>query len=231
MGKIIITDLTRFQNPEIVCTAGTDIQTGACIRPMPYLRTTECVRLKLLPGAILSGEFLPEKNLQGPHQEDTAYSKLAFIGPSSSKDFKKALNAGLQQSVESGFEIRLHAGQKHVPLGHALLRSIISLRVDPGSIEIAEDKYGKIKVHFCDGSGREFRYLPITDLGLHRYSEARRASNKLAELTAFIRGQPQAYLRLGLSRAWNNGSINGYWMQVNGVYTFPDFFTEIRSYK
>jgi hypothetical protein len=53
----------------------------------------------------------------------------------------------------------------------------------------------------------------------------------LARLNSFVRGQPEAYLRLGLSREWNNGTINAYWMQVNGVYTFPDFFKDIRSYK
>ena len=35
MSKIIITDLTRFKKGVEVCTAGTDIATGACIRPMP----------------------------------------------------------------------------------------------------------------------------------------------------------------------------------------------------
>ena len=36
MQKIIITDFTRFSNPKIVCTAGIDLTTGQCIRPMPY---------------------------------------------------------------------------------------------------------------------------------------------------------------------------------------------------
>lgn len=35
--QIIITDLTRFKNEEIVCTAGIDYNAKKCIRPLPYL--------------------------------------------------------------------------------------------------------------------------------------------------------------------------------------------------
>ena len=233
MGRIIITDLTRFQNAGIVCTAGTDMQSGACIRPMPYLLMADCERLSILPGAILSGEFVPIKGLTGPHQEDAGYSKLTFEGPSTSEEFGKALEAGLQDSIEKGFEIKLKAGQKYVPVGHPVTRSIISLRVDPKSLQIVEDTYkpGKTKIHFVDRSGRQFSYFPITDLGFHRYADTHRAAKDLARLNTFISQQPEGYLRVGLSRAWNNGTVNAYWMQVNGVYTFPKFFEEIRSYK
>jgi len=233
MRMIIITDLTRFRSADIVCTAGTDMKSGVCVRPMPYLRTAECERLEILPGAILSGEFIPQTGLSGPHQEDASYSKLTFDGPSSSEEFRGALESGLHDSVEDGFEIKLQIGQKYAPVGHPVRRSIITLSVDPDSIEIVEDRYnpGKTKIHFVDGSGRKFSYLPITDLGLHRYADSHRAAKDLARLNTFIKKQPEAYLRVGLSRAWNNGTINGYWMQVNGVYTFPEFFEGIRSYK
>lgn len=233
MAKIVITDLTRFQNKGIVCTAGTDMNSRACVRPMPYLQSADVERLGILPGAILSGEFRPIRGIAGPHQEDASYSRLKFEGPSSSKEFKAALEAGIHQSAEAGFEIDLSDGQKHVPVGHTVQRSIVTLCVDPMSIEIVEDTFnpGKTKIHFVDGAGHEFRYLPITDLGLHRYAERHRAAKDLAKLNMFVRGQPEAYLRLGLSRAWSNGTVNGYWMQVNGVYTFPDFFQDIRSYK
>ena len=33
--KIVVTDLTRFSNPDLVCLAGIDIETGRCIRPRP----------------------------------------------------------------------------------------------------------------------------------------------------------------------------------------------------
>lgn len=234
MRKIIITDLTRFNKGDDVCTAGTDTESGRCIRPMPYLKGTLCRKLGILPGAILSGDFVPKRGLSGPHQEDAAYTpqRLSFEGPSSSKEFKEALESGLQDSVEEGFEIELDDGQKHVPVGHRVKRSIITLAVDAQSIEIIEDNYSKTKVHFTDGSGRKFAYFPITDLGFHRYADTHRAAKDLARVNEFIKSQPEAFLRLGLSRAWQNPKgINGYWMQVNGIYTFPEFFEEIRSYK
>lgn len=233
MGKIIITDLTRFNNPDTVCTAGTDMQSRRCLRPMPYLRTEDCVRLGILPGAILSGEFSLKTGLVGPHQEDATYSNLAFEGPSTSDEFRSALEAGLYDSVETGFQLKLIDGQKHIPINHALGRSIITLAVDPKSIEIVEDTFkpGKVKIHFTDGSARRFRFLAITDLGFHRYADTHRAANDLAHLNDFIRKQSKAYLRVGLSRPYEAKGINGYWMQVNGIYTFPNFFEEIRSYK
>lgn len=232
-GKIIITDLTRFSQPVDVCTAGTDVTSGACIRPMPYLKMDRCIELGILPGAILSGDFKPMSDLIGPHQEDTGYSNLKFVGPCTADEFRAALTAQLFKSVEKGFEIRLADGQKYVPLGHAVKRSIITLAVDSTSISIVEDSYkpGKLRVHFSDGSGRAFRFLSITDLGFYRYAEKHRADKDLDTLNGFIAKQPEAYLRIGLSRSYEIRGVNAYWMQVNGIYTFPDFVKEIRSYK
>lgn len=68
---LIITDLTRFStgNPK-VCIAGLDQKTGECIRPMPYLAFTECSKLGILPGGILTGEFTPIPTRTPPHLED-----------------------------------------------------------------------------------------------------------------------------------------------------------------
>jgi hypothetical protein len=217
MAKIIITDLTRFSKPIDVCTAGTDMDTGKCVRPMPYLKMSKCVELEILPGAILSGEFTLVSGLKGPHQEDASYTNLKFMGPCTSAEFEGALCAGLHGSVETGFEIRLAEGQKYVPPSHPVTRSIITIEVDPKSIEIIEDNWGKAKVHFSDGSGR--------------YAESHRATKALSNLNGFVAGQERAYIRVGLSRPWNNGTVEGCWMQINGIYTFPAFFQDIRSYK
>jgi hypothetical protein len=200
---------------------------------MPYLKMADCVRLGILPGAILSGNFKPKTGLIGPHQEDADHSDLEFTGPCTSAEFKHALTAGLFSSVDDGFEIRLGATQKHIPIGHHVKRSIITLAVDPTSIEIVEDGYkpGKIRIHFTDSSGRQFRFVSITDLGFHRYAERHYANQDLASLNEFIWKQAEAYLRIGLSRAYDIRGTNGYWLQANGIYTFPDFLKEIRSYK
>jgi hypothetical protein len=228
--SIIVTDLTRFNNDQIVCIAGTDIESGLCVRPMPYLEKTECESLQILPGAILTGVLTPVPNLVGPHQEDAAYESLQFEGPCTSDQFKDALQAGLFNSISEGFEIDLTADQKHVPLGHEVERSIITIQVDPANIDLVEDAYnpGRIKLHLVDGSGRSFRYLPITDLGFYQHAMAHQEAGDLESLNTFLHEQEEVYVRIGLSRNWEKRP--GYWMQVNGIYTFPDYHQEIRSY-
>jgi hypothetical protein len=231
MQKIIITDFTRFANPKIVGTAGIDLTTGQCIRPMPYLNASFCKSLNIVPGAILTGEFTPDQNLSGPHQEDMSYKNLSCMGPCTSSEFKLALHTGLCDTVEHGFQIVLAGNQKHIPLGHAIGRSVITIRIQPNKIDIVEGVFNqkKIKLNFTDNSGRAFKYMPIYDIGFQGYADSLHLSNGLKTLNDFISSQSEVYLRLGLSRLWDNGKINGYWMQVNGVYTFPDYHHEIRS--
>ncbi|MEI7708452.1 MAG: hypothetical protein WCI90_09295 [Chlorobium sp.] len=233
MQKIIITDFTRFSNPKIVCTAGIDLTNGQCIRPMPYLNAVFCKSENIVPGAILTGEFTPVQNLTAPHQEDMSYKNLSCMGPCTSSEFKLALHAGLCDSVENGFQIALADNQKHIPISHAIGKSIITIKIQPDKIEIVEGTYNqkKIKLNFTDNSGRVFKYIPITDLGFHGFAESIHLTNGLDTLNEFICSQSEVYLRLGLSRPWDNGKINGYWMQVNGLYTFPDYHHEIRSYR
>ena len=130
--SIIVTNLTRFSNQEIVCTAGADRKSGECIRPMPYLKSAKCKELSILPGAILSGEFTPSQNREGPHQEDYCYSRLKLEGPCTASEFKETLNF---DCVEHGFEIDLEDGQKHIPPDHDVLRSIITISVSPHNIK------------------------------------------------------------------------------------------------
>ena len=180
--SIIITDLTRFKagNPN-VCTAGIDRETGECIRPMPYLPFTECMRLGILPGGILTGEFTPSKTRTAPHTEDCNYQKLTFDGPCSGEEFRKVLVGSCFASVEKGFEVSLPAGEKVIPASHQVQQSIITLQVAPNDIEIVEDSYkpGSIKLHFTDSSGHRHRFLPITDLGFYDYAQRYRESSAL----------------------------------------------------
>lgn len=228
--KIVVTDLTRFQNDQMVCIAGIDVDNGECIRPMPYLETSICQKLKILPGAILTGDFTAAPNLDGPHQEDMNYKNLQFHGASTSDQFKSALNSGLFKSVEEGFEIKLSPDQKHIPLGHKLTRSIITIKIKPTDIDIVEDEFnvGRIKLHLADSSGHVFKYLPITDLGFYRHAIKHHESGDLESLNAFLKNQDEIYIRVGLPRNWPKRP--GYWMQINGIYTFPKFNEKIRSY-
>ena len=120
-----------------------------------------------------------------------------------------------------------------IPPSHKVQRSIVTLKVEPQNIDIVEDSYkpGSIKLHFTDSSGRQHRFLPITDLGFYDYAQRHRESSALAALNEQIAMQDEVFLRIGLTRVYKNPQgKEGFWLQANGIYTFPSILRYIRSY-
>jgi hypothetical protein len=137
--------------------------------------------------------------------------------------------------VATGFEYRFaQQHEKVLPPTYRGPRSIITISVDPGAFEIVQDRFdeSKIKVHFTDASGQSFRYMPIIDLGFSDYARAHHQAGELDRLTDHISNSGQLYLRVGLSRSYRapNGT-EGFWMQVNGIYTFPEKLELVRGYE
>lgn len=230
---IIITDLTRFNNPDEVCTAGVDINTGDLIRPMPYLKSKDCKRLNILPGAKLVGDFISESISTRPHTEDTNYKDLKFLGPCTSSDFLNVLENSSFNSVGEGFENSLSSDQKFISPENAPKRSIITISVSPRNVDILPHKFksGNITLKFTDNSETTFHYMSIRDLGFFDYAQKHHDDNDLNIINDFIKKQDKIYLRIGLGRRWAaNDGRDGYWLQCNGIYTFPDYNKDIRSY-
>jgi len=230
--KIIITDLTRFSNEEIVCVAGINPETNRCIRPMPYLQTATCQKYKILPGAIIEGDFSPA-SCTAPHIEDCNYQNLKLLGSCNSEQFKSILVSSSASSVEEGFGVSLALGQKHIPDDNSPAKSIITLQLLPQNFAIMIDKFqaGKLRVTFSDSKGKLFKFLSLTDLGFFEYYTRNMSEEIIAELNDFIHSQQSLFIRLGLSRSHQaNDGRSGFWMQVNGIYTFPEFKREIRCY-
>ena len=232
MRKVIITDLTRFSTPEKVCTAAIDVDTGECLRPMPYFESAMVAKLNIHPGAILEGDLTLNANTSNPHIEDASYKNLKYLDAVSSKEFKSILDQTLSSSVESGFGISFSDGQKYIPVEVLATCSIITIKVSPSSLDIHEDQYkpGKIKASFTDGAGHSFRYLSITDRGFFDYAKRHQDDGELGKVQNFILTQDEVYLRIGVGRRWKVDDRDGYWLQVNGIYTFPNFLEEIRTY-
>jgi len=235
MSRIIITDLTRFSNRNILCTAGIDTDTGECVRPMPYLDANKCKKLNMLPGAILTGDFTKSTNIELPHIEDMVHKNLKFNGQCSSDEFRKVLSDSVYESIEDGFEVTLENRQKHITPEDEPVRSLITLAINPQSIQILQDQYNpnKIKAHVTDESGKEFSFLSITDLGLHSYAENHyKEAGNYTNLNKLIQSQKEVFIRIGLSRFYKapNGRA-GFWIQVNGIYSFPNYFEIARQYE
>jgi hypothetical protein len=235
MRKIIITDLTRFSNREIVCTAGIDINNGECVRPMPYLKYSYCKELNLLPSAILSGNFSASTSIERPHTEDMHHENLQFHGHCSDNEFRDVLLQSCSENIECGFNVQLENRQKHIPLELAPLKSIITISVNPNTVKIVQDQYDskKIKIHFTDNNFKEYSFLSITDLGFHSYAENHyKETNNYNEINSVIKNQKEVFLRIGLGRIHTSQqNKTGFWIQVNGIYSFPDYFKSARRYE
>lgn len=231
--RFIVTDLTRFRKPGTVCMAGIEPESGRCIRPMPYISSKECRSLNILPGAIVSAKLQKPPKVVKPHVEDMNYEVLTYHEPCSSGEFRQALESVIYDSINEGFNDKVPPGTKVIPTATPPDRSIISLKLDPSQIKIVRDKFNqeKIKLHLVDNDGREYQYLPITDLGFYNLAVSKQSQPDYTKgLNHFIKDQDEVFLRIGLSRIHDNedGRV-GYWIQVNGIYTFPNFMTEVRT--
>jgi hypothetical protein len=234
--EIIVTDLTRFENQN-VCIAGICPETGVCIRPLPYLSKAKCRELNILPGAILTGQFTPRR-CSPPHLEDHSCENLAACGPCSSVTFHHILAGRAAESVEDGFSVRIPQGQKYIPTETPPNTSIITLRIEPRGLQVVKDCYNdsKLRVHIMENSGREFRYISITDLGFYEYAMSHAAEHgALDSLTqrvnGFLHSQEEVFVRVGLSREYQSpDGRRGFWIQANGIYTFPGCPADIRCY-
>ena len=75
--------------------------------------------------------------------------------------------------------------------------------------------------------------MPITDLGFFDYAAAARGdATKIQEINDFIHRQDEVLLRIGLSRNYQApDGREGHWVQLNGIYTFPNVFPGIRAHR
>jgi len=213
--------------------AGFSFTSNKIIRPWPYLTQEICKQFCILPGTKLCADFT-SKNEAAPHNEDHDWRNLGKSGVATSEEFLNVLDLTKYPSVASGFGVTLAPNQKVIKNEQGTGRSLITIEIVPASIEIIKDRYklNSLKVNFCDASNQEFWHLPLTDLGFFRYAQELCAQNKLLELNSFIGNQRRVLLRIGLSRQYRaQDGREGYWIQVNGIYTFPEYPKEIRSYE
>lgn len=235
--RLIITDLTRFSEKiDKVCMAGIDVSTNECIRPMPYLTKEDCVKYKILPGSIIEGDFERFDDLEPPHIEDCRHKNLTQNGPCSSNEFLQILIGTAVASIEKGFGVPLVLREKYIEpkLAHKISASIITIEIAPKNLLLVENRYkpGEIKVHIKDNSGLCLHFLSLTDLGYYNFIKSQKDLSKaLITENNFIQSQDRVFLRVGLGRLYKSGEKEGFWVQINGIYTFPSFNSEIRSYK
>jgi hypothetical protein len=239
MKKIVVTDLTRFSNADIVCMAGID-ENGNCVRPLlrgnprgypsfQYIR-----QLNIRPGTILEADLEPRPDVEVPHIEDHWYNgEFRVAGTATSDAFHEVLQRDASDTFEAGFQVPVH-GKLFAANGEVPARSIMTLRVRrPRDVRVVVDNYQKLRVHVTDAQGHELSFLSVTDLGFVTHlNQLRNDDPGLHELNADLHSENELFLRIGLSRPHTdtNTDRSGCWIQVNGIYTFPEYRTDLRSY-
>lgn len=240
MRTLIITDVTRFASGGKLCVAGIDVDSGDCIRPMiagpghpDYLTHDKCQEHDILPGTVLTGKFADIPGTSRPHHEDRLASGMKSHGASSAEEFEEILRRHSYSSLTTGFEAS-PAGKVFDLDSPPPARSIITLRPRTGSVQIYENSFnpGRLQAAFVDEEGHSYSHLPITDLGLYDFvGNPRTRRIDVGEINELLQNVERTYLRIGLSRAYKApDGRNGYWLQLNGLYTFPAYSEIVRRY-
>lgn len=227
---ITITDVTRFKRQDFVCVAGIN-EFGECIRPIHYFSVADCKQYNIFPGSIIEGNFYPIPNIEKPHIEDCTREKIDFVRYSTIKEFYYLLHNICFSSVEDGFNVNLSYDTKCIPDQSKPQISLITVCVDPKCIQITRSDYRDkpLKVNFTDNSLKSFRYMPFTDKYLYNKIFNGNIDTNIYNINNFIQNQKIIMLRLGLSRMHNVKDRYGYWIQVNGIHTFPEWISGTRG--
>lgn len=241
--KIVVTDLTRFKDPDIVCLAGINPETGECIRPMiirngkaNYISFDSVKERKVIPGCCIEGDFTKMSNAQAPHVEDyETTGKIKLVDPATGAAFKDVLEMSSHTSMLAAFG-QLPVDRLFSPANPPPV-SIVTLKLESPKTQfqlMIDTGYGakKFKARIMDGTGFQMTYVPVTDLGYSDHiSKIQEQDPTLAKLNGFLQSQECLYLRVGLGRRYAaNAERDGFWVQLNGIYSFPSQRKDLRIY-
>ncbi|MCB9437822.1 MAG: hypothetical protein H6673_12675 [Anaerolineales bacterium] len=238
---LLITEVTTMRDGR-VCIAGVD-RTYKAIRPvLPhhiykrhlYLSTGQAI----YPRAVISLDLTPEDDLDRPHLEDCRWDTTqptTFERETSPDNWKRVLTETAATSIEDLFGTEVHRGE-NVAAGSGLrsLGTLVPERITNLWHKSHDQRQHQYRLEFYDSTGQQFD-IPINDLTVQTYIQRLQHNGFKMDyietllVDRFNRGE--VYLRLGLTRPWNGWC----WLQVTGVYTFPDYlagknFTEIELF-
>ncbi|WP_027721986.1 hypothetical protein [Maridesulfovibrio zosterae] len=225
---LVLTDLTRFKDSDNVCMAMLDEDNCTCFRPLPYATRTFIADKKIMPGMIVDATIIPADGASVPHIEDCRFENDVWMNQVDEKTFIDVLERSAVDSVSDAFEGKVTPRNRCVPVDDPCNSSIRTIRVDPLSLSLSVIDIGaelKLRIGFTDFSGERYRHTPISDLYFHTSAMNYVKQDRLDELNALLAGGEVVYIRAGLSRLYESKSgKQGYWMQANGIYTFPGCF-------
>ena len=231
---LVITDLTQMPSGNEVCVVGID-EAGNCIRPCcdggflkDYLYDADG-RLVIRHQAKVEFDLHPII-CQAPHIEDMGFDPDSIRGKGlcNDKEWESVLQRSSHTSVDSIYEGYLQYNSWVIP--GANTKSIATLSgatiID---IELTEQSI-KPRITFKDSTGCRFN-RPASDLTLwdRCYKEVKSKNRTRLEVSRellnLLQGADCLYLRLGLARPWPQSELSEKrcYLQITGVYTFPDY--------
>lgn len=226
---LLITEVTTMRDGR-VCIAGID-RNYTALRPVLhhhiykrhlYLSNGHAI----YPRAVLSLDLTPVEDVDRPHLEDCLWNldePTTFLRETSPESWKNVLAHTAYTQVEELFGTEIQRGE-NIPAGSGLrsLGTLIPERITNLWHKSHDQRQYQYRLVFFDGTGQQFD-IPINDLTLQAYIQRLRHNSFKMDyietllVDRFNRGD--VYLRLGLTRPWNGWC----WLQVTGIYTFPDY--------
>lgn len=229
---ILITDLTQMAGDR-VCIAGLNYDLQS-IRPHPSfgeITSRHLVHSKFVvrPRAVVQVFLTAKDDNVAPHVEDHRWdidTGIKYLRFANEDNWKSVLTRTTASSVTDIFETGFDHNKNILP--DRAKRSLGTLK--PKSISRLE--YQVLEQHnhkqafymsFVDASDTHYDHIPVTDLALRRLivSEIRSGESTKEVCYKLLQqwNEADVWLRLGLGRPWEGRC----WLQVNGVYTFPDY--------
>jgi hypothetical protein len=226
---LVITDVTQMPQRTESCVVGID-KDGRSIRPIcsggfqkKYLIQNNTVIIR--PTAKVEFD-LNVVEITPPHIEDMGFdpNSIVSIGFCNYAEWEKILKQTSFNTVEEIFDgcLKDHEwvspGSDTRSIGTVSGARIVDIELTGGSV--------KPRITFRDNSNYEY-CRPASDLTLWNrcFFKVKKqkydASDVAQELVTLLQNVDRLYLRLGLARPWQQD--NKCWLQVTGVYTFPDY--------
>jgi hypothetical protein len=238
--EILITDLTRMSGQK-VCFAGIT-HSGQVIRPiLPHADVIEDDLFQngvpvIRPRAVIKLNVEPKPWLKNPHTEDHVWLQMEqtqFLRVVDDQTWRTSLEATCSESVEAIFAAPLESKRMIRPgtgersLGTVQIGRIIKFEYMPD--EHDPQRY-KSRMTFTDTAGTFLPCISISDLAFRTFADHLRIHKSLdaesvqKRLHQILRSR-HVILRIGLTRPFQRDrkSDRMCFLQINGIYTFPDY--------
>lgn len=232
---LTITDLTRMRGQRI-CVAGY-LPDGTCIRPVlrmgNLMEDWLCVDRQVIvrPFAVVELD-LQERVPKPPHTEDCVINPAHRVsrGMLSQEQRKIFLTRIVDPSVERIFGAPIHSEHgSYIAAGEGerSLGTVQPRRIWEVCFGLGEEGKWEYRIAFTDQAGKRYR-LAVTDLAFRYYLDHLRVREKMApeqvaRLMTDALQKAQTFLRIGLARPTWEKYPNRCYLQITGVYSFPDY--------